>query len=165
MVLMTRTLRNYVQTHHGWDDRTWNDIDCHTFGLHFRRLPASRRSQHFKFIHDQLPLGDRRYSEQAPVKHESLKLCPCCKEHNENPLHFLRCRLNPSFAPSLATLKSDILTKDVHPVRYLLADGICHLLQHQDTPFCPSITQYPSIFMTSFRLLLWRNNKLAGLTL
>ena len=92
--------RNYVQTHHGWDDRTWNDIDFYTFGQHFRRLPASRRSQHFKFIHDQLPLGDRRYRE-APVKNESLKLCPCCKDQNENPLHFLCCPLNPSSASKI----------------------------------------------------------------
>ena len=49
--------RNYVQTHHGWGNKTWNDIDFYTFGHHFRRLPASHRSQHFKFVHDQLPLG------------------------------------------------------------------------------------------------------------
>jgi hypothetical protein len=90
-------------------------------------------------------LGDRRYRE-APVKNESLKLCPCCKEHNENPRHFLCCPSNPSSASSLALLRSDILNKDVHPVRYLIADGICQFLQHPDTPFSPSVTQYPTHF-------------------
>ena len=70
--------RNYVQQHHGWDNNTWNDIDFYSFGRHFKRLPPSHRSQHFKFIHDQLPLGERRFRE-APKKDEALKLCPCCR--------------------------------------------------------------------------------------
>jgi hypothetical protein len=136
--------RNYVQTHYGWDNKTWNDIDFYTFGHHFRRHLPSHRSQHFKHVHDQLPLGDRLYREAA-IKDEALKLCPCCREHNEDPLHFLRCTSNPSHMSSLATLKSDILTSDSHPVRYLLLDGFCHLI-NSDTQFSPSFSRFPSHF-------------------
>jgi hypothetical protein len=45
----------------------------------------------------------------------------------------------------MATLRSDILTSDTHPVRYLLCDGICHALQF-DTPYSPTTSQYPPHF-------------------
>ena len=136
--------RNYVQTHHGWSNKTWDDIDFYTFGRHFRHLPSNHRTQHFKFIHDQLPLGVRRFWE-ATIKDESLKLCPCCKLHTEDTSHFLRCQSNPSHASSTATMRSDILNHDVHPVRYLLADGICHFAT-SDTLFSPPTEQFPPHF-------------------
>jgi hypothetical protein len=72
-------LRQYVQQRHRWHNRIWDSIDFHTFGKHFKSLRPSYLAQHFKFVHDQLPLGDRRFRE-APVKDASLKLCPCCKQ-------------------------------------------------------------------------------------
>jgi hypothetical protein len=136
--------RNYVQNHHEWSNKTWDDIDFYTFGRHFRNLASSHRSQHFKFVHDQLPLGIRRYRE-ATIKDASLQTCPCCKIHIEDSLHFLRCKSNPSHDSSLSTLRSDILNHDSHPVRYLLADGFCHFFT-SDTPFSPSIAQFPPHF-------------------
>jgi hypothetical protein len=130
--------RHYVQQRHGWNNRTWESIDFHTFGRHFKRLQPTHRGQHFKFVHDQLPIGERRFRE-ATIKDESLKLCPCCQEEEETPQHFIRCQSNPSFHSSLDTLRSDILTSDIHPVRYLLADGFCHVTQLPDTPYSPSI--------------------------
>ena len=75
--------RNYVQQTNNWDNSTWEAIDFYTFGRHLKRLPPSHRGQHFKFVHDQLPLGDRRYRE-ATIKDATLKLCPCCREEDEN---------------------------------------------------------------------------------
>jgi hypothetical protein len=138
--------RNYVQTHNGWDNRTWDDIDFYTFGRHFRRLNSSHRCQHFKYVHDQLPLGERRFRE-ASIKDEALKICPCCRENDETPLHFIRCPSNPCHNSSLDILKADILTCDIHPVRYLMVDGICHFLQSEE-PFSPMISQFPPHFQT-----------------
>lgn len=158
--------RNYVQQHHGWDNRTWESIDFYTFGKHFKRLRPLHRVQHFKFIHDQLPLGERRYRE-APIKDELLKLCPCCRDTEESPLHFTRCQSNPVFQSSLDTLRSDILNSDSHPVRYLLADGFCHTI-NSDTPYAPSTAQYPSHFQDLIsealesQLRIGWNNSLKG---
>jgi hypothetical protein len=124
--------RNYVQQHNGWDNRTWDSIDFYSFGKHIKRLTPSQRSLHFKFVHDYLPLGERRFRE-APVKDVALKLCPCCKKEDKTPQHFIRCTSNSSLHSSIATLRADILNSDIHPVRYLLADGFCHVIQH-DTP-------------------------------
>ena len=44
---------------------------------------------------------------------------------------------------SLAQLRNDLWTEDIHPVRYLLFEGIQHWSQGTDTPFSPSISQYP----------------------
>jgi hypothetical protein len=137
--------RNYVQQHNGWDNRTWDSIDFYSFGKHIKRLTPSQRSLHFKFVHDYLPLGERRFRE-APVKDVALKLCPCCKKEDETPQHFIRCTSNSSLHSSIATLRADILNSDIHPVRYLLADGFCHVIQ-QDTPYIPTISQYPSHFL------------------
>jgi hypothetical protein len=135
--------RKYVQESNGWDNKTWESKDFYTFGKHFKRLRPSHRSKHFKFIHDYLPLGDRRFRE-APVKDSTLKLCPCCRTEDETPSHFLRCPSNPTLKTSLDTMRSDV-NNDTHPVRYLLADGICHVLQ-SDAPFSPSLSQFPHRF-------------------
>jgi hypothetical protein len=118
----------------------WDSVDLFTFGQHFRRLRPSLRVQHFKFVHELLPLGIQRFRE-APIKDEALKLCPCCKVVDETPSHFLRCASNPALASSLAHLRSDIINSHMHPVRYLWADGVCHVVS-SDLPFAPSIHQY-----------------------
>ena len=134
----------YVQHRHGWSNETWDDIDFYTFGKHFKSLRMPHRTQHFKYIHDQLPLGVRRFRE-ARLQVPSLKLCPCCRESEETPLHFIRCSSNPAQVTSLASLRSDIIDSDTHPVRYLLADGVCHFIQ-SDTPYSPIVTQFPLHF-------------------
>jgi hypothetical protein len=59
--------RNFVQESNGWDNQTWQSINLFTFGKHFKCLRPSHRSQHFKFVHDHQPLGERHFRE-APVK-------------------------------------------------------------------------------------------------
>ena len=137
--------RRHVQEKNGWSDVTWKMIDFHNFGHHLKRLSPGHRSHHLKSLHDHLPLGQRRYRE-AKVKNEDLKLCPCCRSREETPLHLLLCTDNPDHLTSLATLKSDMLTNDIHPVRYLLYDGIHHWSTMSDDPFDPQLTQYPPHF-------------------
>ena len=127
-----------------------------------KRLRQALRVYHLKLVHDLLPLGSRRYRE-ATTKDDQLKLCPCCRLVEETPTHYLQCQKNPAFETSLATMKSDILTTDTHPVRYLLADGLRHW-STSSLPFCPSITQYPPHFqpllataLTSQTAIGWNN--------
>jgi hypothetical protein len=136
--------RSVIQKTERWSNSTWNKVDLYTFGKHFRRLSPSRRIQQFKFIHEVLPLGIQR-SREAAIPDNSLKRCPCCKTADETHYHFLRCPSNPVFASSLLSLKSEILTRDVHPIRYLVWEGIHHTVT-SDTPFVPEIDQYPSHF-------------------
>ena len=136
--------QQYVQQHHQWDNGTWDSVDFYTFGRHFKRLRPSHRIQHFKFVHDSLPLGVRRFREAA-VKDETLQLCPSCRTEPETPLHFLYCSQNPAFDSSWTTLRSEVINKDSHPVRYLLVAGLLHATTSTDT-FRPTVDQFPSHF-------------------
>jgi hypothetical protein len=140
-------LRQYVQQANGWSDQTWNDIDFYNFGSHLRRLSPSHRTHQIKFIHDYLPLGLRRYRE-APVKAPELKLCPCCRTHEESTQHHLQCTANEELQSSLGQLKTDLHSKEAHPVRYLISQGIIHWsTSPAGTPFSPSLSEYPSKFL------------------
>ncbi len=76
-------------------------MDFYTFGNHFRQLCPSLSTQHFKFVHEVLPLGIQRFCE-AVRKDDARKRCPCCKAADESHHHFLRCTANPVFKSSLA---------------------------------------------------------------
>ena len=134
--------RRHVQAKTKWRDATWHSVDFHNFGHHLKRLSPSHRNQHIKFIHDYLPLGVRRYRE-AKIPSAELKLCPCCKSKTETPTHLLTCVSNPELLSSIAILKSDILTKDVHPVRYLIYEGIYHWSMDPSEPYAPATSHYP----------------------
>ena len=144
-------LRQYMQTKHAWNDSTWNNIDFHLFGQHFKRLRPNHQVTHMKRVHGQLPLGVRRY-QQARVKAPALKLCPCCKNHDESADHLLRCTHNPVFASSVRQLRKDIITEDSHPVRYLIAEGLEHWLYSKH--FTPRTDQYPEFLQEPIRAAL-----------
>lgn len=138
-------LKQHIMTSSGWTAAVWNEVDFNAFGSHFRRLRPHQQANHMKIVHNQLPLGDRRY-RQASIKEESLRLCPCCKSQHEHLDHFLQCAHNQSQHAALSKLKSDICTTDIHPVRYLLSSGLVHWLTASQTPFAPSITEFPEHF-------------------
>ena len=140
-------LRQYVQQANGWNDQTWDDIDFYNLGTHLKRLSPSHHTQQIKLIHDYLPLGQRRYRE-AIVKAPTLKLCPCCRIQEESPRHFLQCTANAEIQTSLGQLKTDLHSTEVHPVRYLISQGIIHwTTSPPGTPFSPSLSEYPSKFL------------------
>ena len=133
----------------GWSDQTWNNIDFCNFGSHLKRLSPSHRTQQIKLIHNYLPLGQRRYRE-AIVKAPELKLCPCCRTHEESTRHFLQCTANAELVQtSLGQLKTDLHSTEAHPVRYLISQGIIHwTTSSPGTPFSsPSLSEYPSKFL------------------
>ena len=144
--------RLQIQKTEQWNDKAWDSVDFFTFGRHFRKLRPTHRTQHFKYIHDLLPLGIHRFRE-ARVKDPQLQQCPCCQTTAETYHHFPRCTANPSFTSSLASFRSDVLTSDVHPVRYLLADGICHALS-SDLPYEPLTHQYPAHLLATIHAAL-----------
>jgi hypothetical protein len=135
-------LRTYLQEKHGWSNIEWDLIDFHVFGRHFRQLQPHKQATWMKFVHDQLPLGERRY-KQATEKASSLRKCPCCKTSNETISHLLQCTSNPEFLSSLSTLHDDLCKTEAHPVRHLLYAGIHHHATRGSTPFHPSTDSYP----------------------
>ena len=88
-------LRGYTQSKHKWSDKVWDMINMTAFGKNFKSISLTHQPAHLKFIHNQLPLGDRQY-QQSPVKDENLKLCPTCRSQEENIHHFLHCHKNPN---------------------------------------------------------------------
>jgi len=134
--------RRYLQMRYDWNDKTWNSIDFTAFGRHFRSLPPNIQISHMKLIHDQQPLGARRF-KSSPVADELLKRCPCCKKADENQTHFLQCTANPAQAVSLAILRKSILTADSHPTRYLLDQGLRWWLSGHTNTFQPDLSSYP----------------------
>ena len=96
-----------------------------------------------KHVHDQQPLGKRR-NRQAAIPDSSLEKCPCCNHPTEDKQHLLTCSHNPESKEALITLRKTILQPhDIHPIRYLIADGIKHWQAHPDLPFQPNISTYP----------------------
>jgi hypothetical protein len=81
-------VKQYMQERKHWDDNTWKMIDLGRFGQHFKRLAPAQQTRHMKLVHDQLPLGKRRYMI-SQSKDDTLKKCPCCMEADEDPRHLL----------------------------------------------------------------------------
>ena len=68
-------LRQSMQDKHSWSDSTWEDVDFGLFGQHFRRRRPHHQVTHMKRVHDQLPIGIRRY-QQSRIKDANLKIVP-----------------------------------------------------------------------------------------
>ena len=136
-------LRSYLQEKHGWSNNEWDSIDFHVFGRHFRHLKPHQQATWTKFVHDQLPLGERRY-KQATEKESSLRKCPCCKTSNETLSHLFQCPSNPDFLSSLSTLHEGLCKTDAHPVCLLIYAGIHHFATSDSIPFQPSLDSYPN---------------------
>jgi ribonuclease HI len=143
-------LRQHLQRKQGWSDNTWKEVDFYTFGQHFRRLRPQSQAKWMKIVHNQLPLGDRRYL-QSHVKDPLLRLCPCCKILPETMSHFLTCNHNVSWTASLQSLKTDICGKDGHPVCHILYSGLHHFYSKQAGPYNPHLEAFPVHLHTTIR--------------
>ena len=96
-------------------------------------------------MHDLLPLGIQRFRE-APIPKDELKLCPRCRTSIETPSHLLQCNYD-ALTTSLTQLRKDLWTDDIHPVRYLIYEGVHHWTTGNLTPFNPDTSQFPSHFL------------------
>lgn len=135
-------LRQYIQTRRKWDDLTWDSVDFQLFELHFRRLRPSRQIAHMKFVHDQQPLGVRRY-QQATIKDPVLSLCPCCHATKEDQRHLVCCPANQGRLTGWTQFRKEVLTKeDPHPLWYCLVAGIEHWTASPDSLYCPDMSSY-----------------------
>ncbi|KAI2495722.1 hypothetical protein MHU86_18781 [Fragilaria crotonensis] len=113
------------------------------FGSHFRSLPPHQQISHMKHVHDQQPLGKRR-NRQAPIPDPILEKCPCCNHPTEDKQHLLTCTKNPEAEAAMDTLRKTILAQhDIHPIRFLLIEGIKHWIEHPDRPFRPNVEHFP----------------------
>ena len=140
-------LRRYLQEKKKWSDAVWDTIDVQAFGTHYHRLPLRQQITRTKFVHEQLPVGTRRL-KQAPVKDPLLSLCPCCKASEETTDHLLTCSSCPQRLQHVKTLKAAICSKDIHPVRNVIAAGIIHWLEHENSvPFTPRLSDYDPVFL------------------
>lgn len=147
-------LRQYLQDKKGWSDEVWDTIDLQLFGKHYCLLSSRHQITRTKFIYDQLPMGDRRL-KQAPVKDPLLSLCPCCKAAVKTTDHLMRCNSSPQRDLHVQTMRAGICTKDSHPVRYIIALGIIHWLDHDESvPFNPSLSEYDPTFIPLLRTAL-----------
>ncbi|KAI2494821.1 hypothetical protein MHU86_19716 [Fragilaria crotonensis] len=102
------------------------------FGRNLKAIPLNHQPAHLKFIHNQLPLGDQLY-QRSPVKDPHLKLCPLCKELEENIHHFLHCHNNPNREKSIKLMVKTI-PKDNHPSRAAFASCLEQYLQSPGQP-------------------------------
>jgi hypothetical protein len=153
-------LRKYTQTRHNWSDKVWDMIDMNAFGRNFTAIPLKHQPAHLKFIHNQLPLGDRQY-QRSTVKDDLLKLCPTCKSQDENIHHFLHCTKNPTRETSIKTMLATIL-KDDHPSRPAFASCIEQYLRQpgqritfQNDNFPPHLNETLQLAIEEQTLIGW----------
>jgi hypothetical protein len=139
-------LRRYIQEKYDWPDSVWNDVDFVLLGSHYRRLNPRLQITRSKIVHDQLPLGERRF-KQSTTKDPVLSLCPCCRTSVEDTTHLLRCSLNSHRLSNMTSLRRSICNEDCHPVRYILWSGMSHWLLTADAePFHPKLDEFPPHF-------------------
>ena len=129
-------LRGHLQHTNKWTDTVWNTIDIHSFGRHIRRVPLIHQPAHLKLIHNQLPLGLKKF-RISTVADESLRLCPCCKIQVEDNQHLLQCIHNPARVEAEKVLLNSLLS-DPHPSRPAFASCIEQYLE--DSTEIPTFT-------------------------
>jgi ribonuclease HI len=100
-------LKHYLTTKRGWTEATWNKIDMHNFGTHFRRLPMVQKVQHMKYVHNLQSVGQRKgrisNTDDGPVT-----MCPCCQTACETQFHLIHCRSNPARQESLTEFHKEV---------------------------------------------------------
>ena len=131
-------------------------------GDSFLWISLNHQPAYVKFIHNQLPLGDRQH-QQSPVKDENLKLCPTCRSQEENIHHFLHCHKNPNQAKSIEAMLNTIL-RDTHPSRPAFASCIEQHLQRRRQQIQCTAHQLSSHFNDTLQMAIKEQTWLASIT-
>ena len=124
-------LKEYLQRHHGWSERTWNTIDIAAFGRHFRSLAGNKRVHHMKFIHNIQPIGVNKTKVHGSTD-EILSQCPCCKAQEETQFHMLHCTQNPSRAKAIKALRTACRKSDGNRFSQVIGDILEQWLSNPD---------------------------------
>ena len=142
-------MKTYLQEMHSWSKSVWKTVDIQSFGKFVKTISLQHRPAHLKFVHDQLPLGDRKF-QRAAIKDPQLKLCPCCKSDDEDPRHFLHCHANSARSDAVTALLKNILG-DSHPSRSALAACFEQYLSAPDQPVRVDLLQFPPHMLPTLR--------------
>ena len=100
-------LKQYLTRKQGWTEETWQKIDLHNFGTHFRRLSTSLKVQHMKYVYDLQSTGQRK-GKISNTTSGQVTLCPCCCKVAETQFHLLHCTHNPVRAKSLQEFYTEV---------------------------------------------------------
>ena len=138
-------MKAYLQARNNWSEQVWRTIDMTSFGKHFKTITQKLRPAHLKYVHDQLPLGNRKYT-QGKIKDPAIKLCPCCKETDEDPEHFTHCEQNSSRQEALQTLMKALLS-DQHPSQLVFAACLEQYLQFPNEPVTIDLPTLPKFLV------------------
>ena len=76
---------------------------------------------------------------ENPQGEITLAACPCRHHLTETQHHLLRYDKNPDDHSALTSLGKALLTDDIHPIRYLLFEGIRHWTMSPELQFSPSV--------------------------
>ena len=124
-------LKEYLQRHHGWSERTWKTIDIAAFGRHFKSLAGNKRVHHMKFIHNIQPIGVNKTKVHRSTD-ETLSQCPCCKAQEETQFHMLHCPQNPSRAKAIKALRTACRKSDGNRFSQVIGDILEQWLSNPD---------------------------------
>ena len=95
-------MRTYLCNKFDWVSSTCDTIDWLCHGRALSRLPNTNQVFVVKLIHEWLPLHQQKHHFNRHHTH----LCPICRQHIENPNHFLRCTATPYNQPYSKLLRA-----------------------------------------------------------
>jgi hypothetical protein len=131
-------LKGYLQTLHGWNERTWKMIDMPAFGRHFKSLTDAKKVQHMKFVYNLQPTSECKAKIQSVVN-TSTPLCPCCRQCTETQVHMVHCFENPARAKAIADFTQTCKKSDANRFILVLGDLILQWLQHSNPDYIPNL--------------------------
>jgi len=137
-------LKTHLQTKRGWSDRTWEKIDMHAFGTHFKKLPTQKQVQHMKFVYGLQALGDRK-GLMSRSQDEELIRCPCCRSSIETPHHFIQCTANPAREKAIQAFCTSLRKRDGCRFGQVFADIVDQWLDDHITKPHPNNCRDPTL--------------------
>jgi hypothetical protein len=152
-------LKQYIQERKNRDEATWQTVDMRPFGTHLKGLRSSQQNTHVEVVHDQLPLGIRRY-QHYQSRDDTLKFCPCFATADKTNQHFLHCKDNTFMTTRiLAFFRS--CKGGSHPLHRLLVHGITHWIDTGKLNFQLPLGGYP-VHLTDTLALLFAEKEQTG---
>ena len=161
--------RQYIKDARDWDDATFDNVDWHNFGQHFKALPITARIQRTKLIHRWQPVGTQRLRD-AKIKDPLLALCPTCQHTTETPDHVFLCDQRKSLRHRHYQPVTKIThRKPHHPALVILSNGIYQWLSSEPITIQDQVTSLPLFLQDTVSSAIYEqddigwNNALRGI--